>query len=167
VPLILDCLRLAHRGLLNLTRWNSSGPPGGLGQGTAGILTVVLKATKTDPQVKASAPGLSTGSYPTVGRRHGQPAPTLACHPPLPQPQAQPAQTRTTGHFHVLRPSPDELAYQEDKPLVRTGNALRVMASLRSPAISLLRQDGDANIAAANRHHARDPQRTLKPLQTA
>jgi len=26
---------------------------------------------------------------------------------------------------------------------------------------------GHANIAAANRHHARDPQRTLKLLQTA
>ena len=34
-------------------------------------------------------------------------------------------------------------------------------------AISLLRLDGHANIAAANRHHARDPQRTLKLLQTA
>jgi predicted transposase YbfD/YdcC len=43
----------------------------------------------------------------------------------------------------------------------------RVMASLRSLAISLLRLDGHANIAAANRHHARDPQRTLKLLQTA
>jgi hypothetical protein len=27
--------------------------------------------------------------------------------------------------------------------------------------------NGHANIAAANRHHARDPQRTLKLLQTA
>jgi hypothetical protein len=40
-------------------------------------------------------------------------------------------------------------------------------ASLRSLAISLLRMDGQASIAAANRHHARDPQRTLKLLQTA
>ena len=36
-----------------------------------------------------------------------------------------------------------------------------------SLAISLLRLDGHGNIAAANRHHARDPQRTLKLLQTA
>ena len=43
---------------------------------------------------------------------------------------------------------------QEDKSLVRTGNAARVMASLRSLAISLLRLDGHASIAAANRHHA-------------
>jgi hypothetical protein len=60
-----------------------------------------------------------------------------------------------------------DVTYQEDKSLVRTGNAARVMASLRSLAISLLRLDGQANIAAANRHHARDPQRTLKLLQTA
>jgi hypothetical protein len=46
-------------------------------------------------------------------------------------------------------------------------NAPRVMASLRSLAISLLRLDGHANIAAANRHHARDPYRTLTLLQTA
>jgi hypothetical protein len=49
--------------------------------------------------------------------------------------------------------------YLEDKSLVRTGNAPRVMASLRSLAISLLHLDGYTNIAAANRHHA--PQRTL------
>jgi predicted transposase YbfD/YdcC len=60
-----------------------------------------------------------------------------------------------------------DVTYQEDKSLVRTGNAPRVMASLRSLAISLLRLDGHVNIAAANRHHARDPQRTLKLLQTA
>jgi predicted transposase YbfD/YdcC len=60
-----------------------------------------------------------------------------------------------------------DVTYLEDKSLVRTGNAPRVMASLRSLAISLLRLDGHANIAAANRHHARDPKRTLKLLQTA
>ena len=60
-----------------------------------------------------------------------------------------------------------DVTYQEDRSLVRTGNAPRVMATLRSLAISILRLDGHANIAAANRHHARDPQRTLKLLQTA
>ena len=39
------------------------------------------------------------------------------------------------------------------------------MASLRSPTISLLRLDGQASIAAANRHHARGPQRALTLLQ--
>ena len=60
-----------------------------------------------------------------------------------------------------------DVTYQEDKSLVRTGNAPRVMASLRSLAISLLRLDGHSNIAAANRCRARDPQRTLKLLQAA
>jgi predicted transposase YbfD/YdcC len=60
-----------------------------------------------------------------------------------------------------------DVTYLEDKSLVRTGNAPRVMASLRSLAISLLRLDGHNNIAAANRHHLRDPQRTLKLLQAA
>jgi predicted transposase YbfD/YdcC len=60
-----------------------------------------------------------------------------------------------------------DVTYQEDKSLVRTGNAPRVMASLRSLAISLLRLDGHTNIAAANRHYARDPQRGLHLLQTA
>ena len=60
-----------------------------------------------------------------------------------------------------------DVTYLEDKSLVRTGNAPRVIASLRSLAISLLRLDGQDNIAAANRHHLRDPQRTLKLLQAA
>jgi predicted transposase YbfD/YdcC len=60
-----------------------------------------------------------------------------------------------------------DVTYQEDKSLVRTPNAPRVMASLRGLAISLLRLDGHARIAAANRHHSRGPQRTLKLLQTA
>ena len=46
----------------------------------------------------------------------------------------------------------------EDLPVSAAGDEL---------AISLLRLDGHANIAAANRHHARDPQRTLKLLLTA
>jgi len=37
----------------------------------------------------------------------------------------------------------------------------------RHPLAGLLRLDGQASIAAANRRHARDPQRTLQPLQTA
>ena len=72
------------------------------------------------------------------------------------------------GHWHIENKLHwvRDVTYQEDKSLVRTGNAPRVVASLRSLAISLLRLDGHANIAAANRHHARDPQRTLKLLQT-
>jgi hypothetical protein len=67
------------------------------------------------------------------------------------------------NRFHWVR----DVTNQEDKSLVRTGNAPRVMAWLRSLAISLLRLDGQASIAAADRHHARGPQRTLKLLPTA
>jgi predicted transposase YbfD/YdcC len=65
--------------------------------------------------------------------------------------------------LHLVR----DVTYLEDKSLVRAGKALRVMASLRSLAISILRLDGHDNIAAANRHHIRDPQRTLKLLLAA
>jgi predicted transposase YbfD/YdcC len=73
------------------------------------------------------------------------------------------------GHWHIENKLHwvRDVTYQEDKSLVRTGNAPRVMATLRSLAISLLRLDGHTNVAAANRHHARDPQRTLKLLQAA
>jgi predicted transposase YbfD/YdcC len=73
------------------------------------------------------------------------------------------------GHWHIENKLHlvRDVTYQEDKSLVRTGNAPRVMATLRSLAISLLRLDSHDNIAAANRHHARDPQRTVTLLQTA
>jgi predicted transposase YbfD/YdcC len=76
---------------------------------------------------------------------------------------------RVRGHWHIENKLHwvRDVTYQEDKSLVRTGNAPRVMATLRNLAISILRLDGHANIAAANRHHARDPQRTLTLLQTA
>src|SRR5205814_1970049 len=76
------------------------------------------------------------------------------------------AWVRTHWHIENKLHWVRDVTYQEDKSLVRTGNAPRVMASLRSLAISLLRPGGHINIAAANRHHARDPQRTLKLLQT-
>ncbi|OLT30511.1 ISAs1 family transposase [Actinomadura sp. CNU-125] len=72
------------------------------------------------------------------------------------------------GHWHIenrlhwVR----DVTYQEDKSLVRTANAPRVMATLRSLAIRLLRLAGHGYIAAANRHHARDPQRAVTLLQT-
>jgi predicted transposase YbfD/YdcC len=76
---------------------------------------------------------------------------------------AGPATLAAENKLHWVR----DVTYQEDKSLVRTGNTPRVMATLRSLAISLLRLDGHTNIAAANRYHARDPQRTLKLFQTA
>ncbi|MFD1277290.1 ISAs1 family transposase [Streptomyces kaempferi] len=53
--------------------------------------------------------------------------------------------------------------FREDDSKVRTGTLPRAMASLRNLAISVFRQDGQTNIAAALRHTGRD---YLRPLRT-
>jgi len=57
-----------------------------------------------------------------------------------------------------------DTAYREDESRVRTGNAPRVLASLRNLAISLLRISGTGRIVAALRHNARDHHRPLALL---
>jgi predicted transposase YbfD/YdcC len=59
-----------------------------------------------------------------------------------------------------------DVTYDEDRSTVRTGHAPHVMASLRNTAITLLRLDGWTNIAAAHRHHARNPDRAITCLLT-
>lgn len=59
-----------------------------------------------------------------------------------------------------------DVTYAEDASQVRTRNSPHIMASLRNTAIGLLRLAGSENIAAALRHHARDPQRTVTWLLT-
>lgn len=59
-----------------------------------------------------------------------------------------------------------DVTFDEDRSQVRTGQAPRVMATLRNTAISLLRLTGWDNIAAGLRHHSRDPGRTLTCLLT-
>ncbi len=59
-----------------------------------------------------------------------------------------------------------DVTFGEDDSQVRTGQAPRVMATLRNTAISLLRLAGWDNIAKALRHHARDPERALTCLLT-
>ena len=51
-----------------------------------------------------------------------------------------------------------DVTYDEDRSQVRTGAGPHVMASLRNTAIGLLRLAGWTNIAAALRHHARNPE---------
>ncbi len=58
-----------------------------------------------------------------------------------------------------------DTAFTEDASKVRTGSAPRTMASLRNLAIGMLRLAGFDNIAAALRHHARDPHRPLITLR--
>ena len=84
--------------------------------------------------------------------------------------QASPEQTAAwvQGHWaienrlHWVR----DVVYDEDRSAVRTGQGPRVMATLRSTAISVLRLTGATSIAAATRHHARDPSRPTQLLLT-
>lgn len=55
-----------------------------------------------------------------------------------------------------------DVVFLEDKSMVRTGNAPRLMASPRNLAISLYRIARIANIAKATRHTARNAHRALK-----
>ncbi|WP_281939329.1 transposase [Micromonospora sp. AKA38] len=54
-----------------------------------------------------------------------------------------------------------DVTYDEDRSQIRTGTGPEVMAVLRNTAIGALRLTGVTNIAAANRHHARDSTRPL------
>jgi predicted transposase YbfD/YdcC len=82
--------------------------------------------------------------------------------------QAKPAQLAgyIRGHWsienklHWVR----DVTYDEDRCQIRTGTGPQVMAALRNAAISALRLAGVTNIAAANRHHARDSHRPLDLL---
>lgn len=57
-----------------------------------------------------------------------------------------------------------DTTYAEDASRIRTGNAPRVMATLRNTAISLLRLTGITTIAQALRHNSRNPYRPLQLL---
>lgn len=82
--------------------------------------------------------------------------------------QASPAEIASyvRGHWgienkiHHVR----DTAFAEDASRVRTGTAPRAMATLRNLALGALRHNGHDNIAAALRHHARDPHRPLRAL---
>ena len=65
--------------------------------------------------------------------------------------------------IHYVR----DVTYGEDASRVRTGAAPQVMAALRNTAITLLRLTGWDNIAAAHRHHAHRPERTLQHVLTS
>jgi predicted transposase YbfD/YdcC len=57
-----------------------------------------------------------------------------------------------------------DTTFAEDASQVRTGTGPNVMAFLRNLAIGVLSHAGPVNLAAALRHHARDPARTLTTL---
>jgi hypothetical protein len=101
------------------------------------------------------------------------------CSPPRPR-----HQSRVRRRLHVHQAKPVQLAawirghwsienavhwvrdvtYDEDRSQIRTGAGPQVMTALRNAAIGALRTAGITNIAAANRHHARDSTRPLALL---
>jgi predicted transposase YbfD/YdcC len=81
--------------------------------------------------------------------------------------QASPARLADLlrGHWaienglHYVR----DVTFAEDASRLRTGNGPQVMACLRNLVIGALSRAGPVNLAAALRHHARDP---IRPLAT-
>ena len=89
------------------------------------------------------------------------------CHHQPPFAQASPARLADLlrGHWaiealHHVR----DVTFAEDASQVRTGAAPSVMATLRNLVIGVLSRAGPVNLAAALRHHARDPRRPLATL---
>jgi predicted transposase YbfD/YdcC len=85
----------------------------------------------------------------------------------LPHALASPARLADLirGHWgiealHHLR----DVTFAEDACKVRTGAGPSVMATLRNLVIGVLCRAGPVNLAAALRHHARDPARPLATL---
>jgi predicted transposase YbfD/YdcC len=70
------------------------------------------------------------------------------------------------GHWRIenLLHHVRDRTFREDDSKVRTGHLPRTMAGLRNLAISIFRQNGDTNIAAALRHTGRDHRRPLTAL---
>ena len=60
-----------------------------------------------------------------------------------------------------------DVTFAEDASQVRTGTGPQVMACLRNLVIGVLSRAGPVNLAAALRHHARDPTRPLATLGIA
>jgi predicted transposase YbfD/YdcC len=88
----------------------------------------------------------------------------------LPFEQASPARLADLlrGHWaiealHHLR----DVTFAEDASQARTGAGPHVMATLRNLVIGTLSRAGSVNVAAALRHHARDPARPLATLGIA
>jgi predicted transposase YbfD/YdcC len=82
--------------------------------------------------------------------------------------EARPAQLAAwiRRHWHIENKLHwvRDVTYDEDRSQIRTGTGPQVMAALRNGAIGALRRAGVTNIAAANRHHARDANRPLALL---
>ena len=118
--------------------------------------------------------------FPTPRRQSRSPASVAACTPPgggtetayvitsltLAQAGAARLPSNSVGHWqienrlHWVR----DMTFAEDGSQARTGTAPQVVACLRNIAIGALSRAGPVNLAAALRHHSRDPRRPLATL---
>jgi hypothetical protein len=94
------------------------------------MLTVVLKATRGNPQVKVPAPSLETGSYPKDSRRHGQPA-SIVAGPAYPAPPDQPSRPQTAPRSGS---DPRQTTTRSPAPNSQ-GCATAAAIELRTPAV--------------------------------
>ena len=101
------------------------------------------------------------------GRRRRWQTVTVYAITSLPFEAASPARLADLlrGHWaieavHHIR----DTTFAEDGSQVRTGAGPHVMATLRNLVIGMLSRAGPVNLAAALRHHARDPARPLATL---
>lgn len=60
-----------------------------------------------------------------------------------------------------------DVTFDEDRSAVRTGTGSQVMATIRNTIVSVLRLAGYDDIAAAPRHHSRNPHRPVDLLHAA
>jgi predicted transposase YbfD/YdcC len=107
------------------------------------------------------------GLHPSSGRRRWRTV-TVYAITSLPFQRARPARLADLirGHWAIENGLhyPRDTTYAEDGSQLRTGSGPHVMACLRNLAIGALSRSGPVNLAAALRHHARDPIRTLATL---
>jgi predicted transposase YbfD/YdcC len=118
------------------------------------------------PPTPSRSPSSDAPAPPTPRRASRSSTSSPRWRPPTrPGPRSPPG-SKATGapenKLHWVR----DVVFDEDRSTVRTANAPRVMATLRSTAISLLRLTGANDIAKTTRHHARDPARPAKLLLT-
>lgn len=84
--------------------------------------------------------------------------------PVLAGPAEAEAQTLRRHAIENLPHHVRDRTFREDDSKVRTGHLPRTMTGLRDLGISLFRQNGETDIAAALRHTSRDHHRALSAL---
>ncbi|XAS69559.1 ISAs1 family transposase [Micrococcaceae bacterium Sec5.7] len=131
--------------------------------GSRAIKVVTIEAGILFPHA-AQAARITRGSRTLGGRKWRVETVYVITSLPADKASAADLNTWIRGHWtienqlHWTR----DVTYLEDKSQIRTGNAPRLMASLRNLAISLYRIAKTSNIAKATRHTARNANRALK-----